>query len=156
MGNKWKAKMKTRSKLFLDTAYVIALSVPRDTFHERSLQLADQLEAARVHLVTTRAVMLEIGNALSKQRHRSAAVKLLQALESDPLVEIVALSEQLYQRAFRLYSTRPDKEWGLSDCVSFVVMQEHKLTEALTTDDHFRQAGFRALLLEDTWLPAAG
>jgi len=149
MGNKWKAKMKTRSKLFLDTAYVIALSVPRDTFHERSLQLADQLEAARVHLVTTRAVMLEIGNALSKQRHRNAAVKLLQALESDPLVEIVALSEQLYQRAFRLYSTRPDKEWGLSDCVSFVVMQEHKLTEALTTDDHFRQAGFRALLLED-------
>ena len=141
--------MKTRSKLFLDTAYVIALSVPRDTFHERSLQLADQLEAARVHLVTTRAVMLEIGNALSKQRHRNAAVKLLQALESDPLVEIVALSEQLYQRAFRLYSTRPDKEWGLSDCVSFVVMQEHKLTEALTTDDHFRQAGFRALLLED-------
>ena len=143
--------MKTRNKLFLDTAYAIALSVPRDMFHERALQLADQLEVERTHLVTTHAVMLEIGNALSKQRYRSAAVKLLHALEFDPVVEIVALSEQLYQRAFRLYATRPDKEWGLSDCVSFVVMQEHGITAALTTDDHFRQAGFQALLLEDTW-----
>jgi predicted nucleic acid-binding protein len=149
MGNRWRATIKMKSELFLDTAYAIALSVPRDAFHERALQLADRLEAERAHLVTTRAVMLEIGNALSKQRYRSAAVKLLQALESDPLVEIVALSEQLYYRALRLYSTRADKEWGLSDCVSFVVMQERKITEALTTDDHFRQAGFQALLLED-------
>lgn len=97
-------------------------------------------------LVTTRAVLLEIGNALSKQRYRQAAVELLTALEQDRQVEIVPLSEELYEQAFALYRHRPDKEWGFVDCVSFIVMQERGLTEALTTDEHFEQAGFRALL----------
>ncbi len=65
-------------------------------------------------------------------------------------VTIVLLSEDLYARAFRLYRERADKEWGLTDCVSFVVMQERKISEALTTDEHFQQAGFHALLLEDS------
>jgi predicted nucleic acid-binding protein len=63
---------------------------------------------------------------------------------------IVPLSEDLYARAFRLYRERADKEWGLTDCVSFVVMQDRKISEALTTDEHFQQAGFCALLLEDS------
>jgi uncharacterized protein len=92
--------------------------------------------------------MLEIGNALARSRYRTNAVRLLQAMEHDPAVEIVPLSEELYARAVRMYRERPDKEWGLTDCVSFVVMQERRLTEALTTDDHFRQAGFRPLLLD--------
>lgn len=62
-----------------------------------------------------RAVLLEIGNALSKQRHREAAIRLLDALEADPNVEIIPLSEQLYARALQLYRERPDKEWGLTD-----------------------------------------
>ena len=95
-----------------------------------------------------RSVIVEIGNALSKQRYRHAAVELLQSLEADPNVTIVRLTEDLYARAFRLFRERPDKEWGLTDCVSFVVMQDRKITEALTTDEHFQQAGFQALLLE--------
>jgi len=89
---------------------------------------------------------LEIGNALSKKRYRSAATELLDALEQDPQVQIIPLTEKLYKQAFNLFRKRPDKEWGLVDCISFVVMQEHELSEALTTDDHFEQAGFRALL----------
>ena len=96
--------------------------------------------------MTTQAVMLEIGNALSKQRYRRQAVILLNSLEEDPIVEIVSLSPQLYTRAFQLYCKRPDKEWGLIDCVSFIVMQDRGITEALTADEHFSQAGFRALL----------
>jgi len=101
-------------------------------------------------LVTTRTVLVEIGNALSKPRYRPAAVRLLYALEADPTVEIIPLSEQLYVQAFQLYRERPDKEWGLTDCISFVVMQEHGMTDALTTDEHFQQAGFRVLLREDS------
>jgi len=92
--------------------------------------------------------MLEIGNALSKQRYRHAAVELLRSLEADPNVTIVPLSEDLYARAFRLYRERPDKDWGFTDCISFIAMQGRKITEVLTTDEHFQQAGFRALLLE--------
>ena len=94
-------------------------------------------------------MVLEIGNALAKQRYRAAAVRLLEALENDPVVEIIPLPEGLYARAMQLYRERPDKEWGLTDCVSFVVMQERSITEALTADDHFRQAGFRPLLLNE-------
>ncbi len=91
-------------------------------------------------------MLLEIGNALSKKRYRQAAVELLDALEQDLQVEIVLLSEELYERALELFRNRPDKDWGLIDCVSFVVMKECGLTEALTTDEHFEQAGFRSLL----------
>ena len=66
------------------------------------------------------------------------------------MIEIVPMTEQLYSRAFGLYQSRPDKEWGLIDCVSFVVMHDHKLIEALTTDEHFEQAGFKALLRPGT------
>jgi len=142
--------IEMKNEVFLDAAYAIALSVPKDLYHDRAVLLADQLEATRTRLVTTRAVLLEIGNALSKQRYRHAAVELLQSLETDPLVTIVPLSEKLYEDAFTLYSQRPDKEWGLTDCVSFIVMLQCKITEALTTDEHFQQAGFRALLLDSS------
>jgi len=139
--------IEMKNEVFLDAAYAIALSVPKDLYHQHAILLADRLEAARTRLVTTRAVLLEIGNALSKLRYRYAAVELLQALERDPQVMIVPLSEGLYGDAFALYVQRPDKEWGLTDCVSFVLMQQRRITEALTTDEHFQQAGFRALLL---------
>ena len=139
-----------QAEVFLDTAYAIALSSPHDQFHARAVELAEQLEALGTRLVTTRAVLLEIGNALSKPRYRQAAVQLLAALEADPKVDIELLPESLYARAIQLYRERPDKEWGLTDCVSFLVMQDRSLTEALTTDAHFQQAGFRALLREES------
>jgi predicted nucleic acid-binding protein len=138
-----------QAEVFLDTAYAIALSSPNDQFHARAVELAEQLETLGTRLVTTRAVLLEIGNALSKSRYHQAAVQLLAALEADPTVDLAPLSESLYARALRLYRERPDKEWGLTDCVSFLVMQDRRLTEALTTDVHFQQAGFRALLREE-------
>lgn len=137
------------NEVFLDTAYAIALSVESDEYHERAEELAERLEAEAVRLVTTRAVLLEIGNSLSKARYRKAAVELLDALEQDSQVEIVSLSEELYKQALELFRKRPDKDWGLVDCVSFVVMQERGLTEALTTDEHFEQAGFHPLLRDE-------
>jgi uncharacterized protein len=136
------------TEVFLDTAFAIALSSAKDSFHQAALLLADKINASGSRLVTTRAVLLEIGNTLSKQRYREAAIRLLQALEIDPHVEIIPLTEQLYTRALQLYRERPDKDWALTDCVSFIVMQDHGVTEALTTDEHFQQAGFRVLMHE--------
>jgi len=133
-------------EFFLDTAYAIALSASSDEHHEAALVLAEELEETESRLVTTRAVMIEIGNALSKRRYRKAALELLDSLEDDPTVEIVPVTEELYQQAFELYRERHDKEWGLTDCISFVVMKGRKITDALTTDEHFQQAGFKALL----------
>jgi predicted nucleic acid-binding protein len=134
------------TEAFLDTAFAIALSSSGDDLHRVALALADELETSPTRIVTTRAVLMEIGNALSKQRYRPAAVELLLSLENDPKVEIVPVSGDLYAQAFKLFSERTDKEWGLVDYVSFVVMRERGITDALTSDDHFRQAGFNALM----------
>jgi predicted nucleic acid-binding protein len=134
------------AEVFLDTAYAIALSSVRDHYHAIAVQLAARLKAESARLITTRPVLLEIGDALAKPRYRLAAIRLLLALEADPNVEIVPLSDELYQRALQLYSERPDKDWGLTDCISFIVMQARGIHEALTTDEHFQQAGFRVLL----------
>jgi uncharacterized protein len=137
-----------QAKVFLDAVYAIALSSPNDQFHEEALVLASELQAAQSRLVTTEAVILEIGNSLSKQQYRLAGVRLIASLLADPNVEIVPSSPDLFARAFRLYAQRADKEWGLTDCISFVVMSNYGISEALTADEHFRQAGYKPLLLQ--------
>lgn len=134
------------NKVFLDTSYAVALSSRTDENYQRARDLAQELDASGTYLITTRAILLEIGNALAKARHREAAIKLLSALENDAKVEIVPASDELYRRALNVYRDRADKEWGLIDCMSFVVMNDQGLTDALTADNHFRQAGFRVLL----------
>ena len=135
-----------QAEVFLDTSYAIALAAASDQHHASAIAIAGDMEAAGTRLISTQAVLLEIGNALAKRRYRKAAVRLLAALDADPKVEIVPLTVELYKRAFALFQQRADKEWGLTDCVSFVLMQERGLTEALTADEHFRQAGFSVLL----------
>ena len=139
-------RIEPSEPVFLDTSCAIALSSPSDQHHARAVVLADELEAADAKLVTTRGVLLEIGNALSKKRYREAAVDLLNSLKNDPSVEIEPMTEDLFGEGFQLYCARMDKEWGLIDCCSFIVMRRRKLTKSLTADVHFQQAGFRALL----------
>lgn len=142
-------KNPVQNKVFLDASYAIALSNLSDQYHLQAEIIAEDLEAKGTELVTTQAVILEIGNALAKLRYRKAAIKLLDALWNDASVEIVPLTDELYERAFKFYKERFDKEWGLTDCISFVIMQDYKLTEALTADEHFEQAGFQAVLRKE-------
>jgi len=134
------------NKVFLDTSYAVALSSRTDENHHRAVELAQELQSSGTYLITTRAILLEVGNTLARARHRDAAIKLLLALERDPRVEIIPASDELYRRALDVYRDRADKEWGLIDCMSFVVMNDQGLTDALTADNHFGQAGFRVLL----------
>ena len=92
------------------------------------------------------AILLEIGNALAGTRHRQKAVSLLESLAKDENAQVLPFTDHLYRRAFQIFRNHTDKAWGMTDCISFVVMREQGLTEALTTDHHFEQAGFRALL----------
>ncbi len=136
------------NEVFLDTSFTIALSSVTDRNHLQAVKLANKIEADGTRLVTTQAILLEIGNSLSKQKFRAAAIQLLESIETDPNVEVVLLTNDLYKLAFNLFKQREDKEWGLVDCLSFVVMQDREISDALTTDTHFQQAGFRALLRE--------
>jgi predicted nucleic acid-binding protein len=132
--------------IFLDSAYPIALASSTDQHHPAAATVATSLMAKPKRLVTTRAVLLEIGSALARPQFRSLAVELLRSFERDPQLEIVAMDDGLYRRGFELFQSRPDKTWSLTDCVSFVVMDERGMTHALTSDQHFEQAGFVAML----------
>ena len=136
--------------VFLDTAYVNALVNTRDQWHDAAVQWEQKLAADTRRLVPTEFVLVEIADGLAAVRFRAQAAHVIATLQASPLVEIVPASSQLFTAALALYRSRADKDWGLTDCASFVVMSERGLAEALTTDEHFRQAGYRALWLEST------
>ncbi len=141
------ARTELPSVVFADNSYLVALANARDQWHARAQELYRDMHVARTRLVTTRAVLLEFGNQMSKRDRRGVAVRFLQALEQDSLTEIVEVTPDLYAAGFALFAGRPDKDWGLVDCLSFALMTARGLTDALTADDHFTQAGFAALLL---------
>lgn len=128
-----------------DTFYFVALLNRRDRHHRRAWEVAERRDRA---IVTTRAVLLEVADGLADSSSRAAAAELLRDLDNDPLSSIVPLDEALFARGLARYEDRPDKERSLTDCISFVVMEDRGITEALTGDRHFAQAGFVPPLLE--------
>ncbi|MCG8587124.1 MAG: type II toxin-antitoxin system VapC family toxin [Pirellulales bacterium] len=133
-------------ELFLDSGFAIALASRRDQHHQRAAALAREIKANASKLVTTQAVVLEIGNSLSKRNYRADGVRLITSLRSDPSVEIAPDDDELFDKSFSLFANREDKEWSLTDCMSFVVMEARGIRDALTPDEHFTQAGFNALM----------
>jgi len=134
------------SPLFADAFFFVALLSKSDRAHAAaSAYLQPRLSRP---LLTTAWVLIEVADGLAQPHQRSAVVRLMTALRGNPNVEILPPDLALFDRGFDLYSRRPDKGWSLTDCISFVVMTERGLTEALTGDHHFEQAGFRALLRE--------
>ena len=133
-----------KERIFLDTAFVQALLNRRDQYHSQAKALLNRVRTA-FEIWVTEAVLVEIGNALSSVNRRGA-VNFINSCYTTSNIKVVAVNTSLFKRALELYDDRSDKEWGLTDCISIVVMQDHGLTEVLTTDAHFRQAGFRILL----------
>ncbi len=99
-------------------------------------------------LVVTEFVLTEIADGLSAVKFRREAAQIIYELQTSVFVEVVPAASELYSRGLQLYEQRQDKDWGLTDCILFVVMTDKNLTDALTSDEHFRQAGFNALLLD--------
>lgn len=108
------------SKVFLDTSYALALSFQSDVSHAKANQLAVWLDRNSISIVTTRAILIEIGNALSKQRYRRQAIRLLDSMEAHDGVEVFSFTDKLYFKALTLFRNRLDKEWGLVDCASCI------------------------------------
>jgi uncharacterized protein len=128
---------------FADTYYYLAMLSESDAAHEQAAQLSRGL--AR-QTVTTAWVLTEVADALASPPLRSLFLALYDRLRNNPNVLIVPATRVLFEQGIDLYARRPDKEWSLTDCVSFVVMQQYGLGDALTADHHFEQAGFRTLL----------
>jgi predicted nucleic acid-binding protein len=130
---------------FADTLYYLALLNPDDAAHERALSITGQRHGA---LVTTRWVLTEVGDAMAAPPYRPRFLRLVQAIESDPDTIIVPTTDELFHQGVTLYGQRLDKMWPLTDCISFLVMEQYGIREALTGDHHFSQAGFSVLLAD--------
>ena len=99
--------------------------------------------------MTTEAVLWEWMNALADPATRGTATEGYRRCHEDPQIEIVPFCGELVESAVKLYADRADKSWSVTDCLSFVVIEQRQLTRALTTDHHFQQAGLQAVLLHD-------
>jgi predicted nucleic acid-binding protein len=129
--------------VFGDAWYYLALLNRRDTGHEGARTWS---RANARPVVLTDFVLIEVGDAFSRGRARERFLQLVGMLRSDPNTTVVAANHQLVERGLRLFAKRHDKDWSLTDCISFVVMREQGITDALTADRHFEQAGFNILL----------
>lgn len=131
---------------FVDASGWIALVNANDTLHHQSVRLFEQRLNEGRGFVTSSVVLLEVGNWLSPVPLRRLASGLIERIEHSTRIQVVELTPELYRKGWQLYRERPDKDWGVIDCISFAIMQERHIVEALTGDRHFQQAGFVALL----------
>jgi predicted nucleic acid-binding protein len=131
------------TEVFADAFYYIAMLNPTDHFHSPAINLSKTLTRP---VVMTVWILMEVADALSDPAVRGRTYRFLQMVKSHPGTTVVAEVEPWWSRGLALYGRRPDKSWSLTDCISFEVMSDRGITEALTGDHHFAQAGFQALL----------
>jgi uncharacterized protein len=130
------------SAVFGDTFFYLALLRDDDPAHDRALAALHSNQK----ILTTEFVLLELGNACARAADHADFVALVEAMRRSPRVTIIRLDSELLERGMRRMAERPDKDWSLTDCISFVVMEDSGIREALTGDQHFEQAGYVPLL----------
>ncbi|MGD9634385.1 MAG: type II toxin-antitoxin system VapC family toxin [Pirellulales bacterium] len=130
---------------FADSFYFLALFNPDDAAHDRAVDLSQRLVG---NLLTTDWILAEVADALSGAANRGACIEMIDDLRHSSRIEVLPATRTNFESGWELFGKRHDKDWSLTDCISFVVMQEHGVTDALTGDRHFEQAGFQALLRE--------
>ena len=131
------------NRVFADSFYFFALGNPRDSAHSRALAFNNSFTG---QIITTGWIITELGDGMVLPSQRPIFMKLVEQLRTDAGVLFIPCADDWMKAGLELFGKRPDKEWSLTDCISFVVMQEQGLHEALTGDHHFEQAGFVALL----------
>ena len=135
--------------VFVDTSAWLALINKSDVFHVKAKNIRDILLRDNIQFIVTDYVIVEVANSLSKIPWRSSAIQLINSIQLSENIRVVEINKEIYNEAWGLYSKRTDKEWGLTDCASFVVMKRYAITIAFTNDHHFEQMGFNILLKEE-------
>lgn len=132
--------------VLIDTAAWISLIDADDNLHSTAANILQQLNQQKARLTTTEFVLFEVADAFCKPKTRGTVIAYLNGLRRMRHLNIIPLSQSLHDDAWDLYCRRSDKSWGLTDCTSFIVMEQEQISEAFTSDRHFEQAGFTKLL----------
>lgn len=135
--------------IFWDAWAFIALVDHSYRLHKVALDIAIELNKLGTYMVTTEAVLSEVGDMFSKRQVRHlvrATFELVTDYLSEERASILSVDHDLWQAGWDLYVDRPDKDWGHTDCISFVTMSAFGILKAFTGDHHFEQAGFVRLV----------
>ncbi len=133
-------------ELFVDTSYFIALVNTRDKYHLLAKEWAEEITQKNQTCHISIPVLFEIADGFAKLQRKEIGIDLINnALNSDNYI-VHSFREITYNKAWELYCSRKDKEWGLTGCYSFELMKENNLKEALTAEKHFEQFGYEILL----------
>lgn len=133
-------------KVFVDTAAWLALVNKTDGLHSQAKEIRNELTQKKCSIVTSNLVLVETVNALSREAFRQTAIQFMQVLQNSKGIEIVEVDKGLFKQGWELFAARTDKDWSLTDCISFVIMKRQKIKNAFTSDHHFVQAGFEVLI----------
>jgi predicted nucleic acid-binding protein len=128
--------------VFLDTGYLLALELSNDTNHEAAVQHWQTVSRTLPLLVTTSYVFDEATTFFNSRGFHSKAVQVGNNLLNSPSVELVHVDEPLFSAGWAYFQQHQDKQYSLTDCISFVLMKQRGIQAAFTFDRHFAQAGF--------------
>jgi len=131
--------------LFVDTAGWMACADAADPAHRASCAARDAALEAGQTLVTTDYVVDETLTLLRFRLGLPAARAWWDQIDRSPRLRWERIDHERFEKARQLFFQYRDKDFSFTDCTSFVVMRELRLTEALTTDRHFRQMGLQLL-----------
>lgn len=131
------------TKVFADSFFFLAMLNVRDSQHRTAVKLGRMLAGP---IYTTQWVLVEVADAFSKPKDRDRFIDLLELIAADERIRVIGASSSSFTRGAELFRRRKDKNWSLTDCISFVAMEDRHITDALTGDHHFEQAGFTVLL----------
>jgi predicted nucleic acid-binding protein len=129
--------------MLIDTSGLLCLFDQKDLRHRKATEYYDSAPRRLSH----NYVLAEfVALAGARRAPRLASLRFIDAISHSTEIEVVWIDQQLHDRALDLLKRRQDKVWSLCDAVSFLIMAESGIEEALTTDHHFEQAGFVQLL----------
>lgn len=134
------------NKFFVDTSGWVAVLVSSDYHHKNAVKIYLELLSTGYDIVTHEGILLEVGNALAGVKTWATVIDLLENISGSARIDLIPFTPSFLEAGWKLFSERMDKEWGIVDCLSFVVMKDLGINEALTADRHFLQAGFVKLL----------
>lgn len=138
--------LKVINHIFMDSFAWIAIINKSDNYHKPSLKLLNDMLSQQTELVTTNYILIETINALSKAEYRKAIIEFINRIEKSPSVTVIKITDEIHKTAWKLYQQRMDKDWGITDCTSFEVMNLVNIKRAFTNDKHFEQAGYTILI----------
>ncbi|MDX2231856.1 MAG: PIN domain-containing protein [Leptolyngbyaceae cyanobacterium bins.349] len=136
------------NSLFVDTSGWASLFIPTELLHPKALQVFQLARQQRYEIVTTNYIIAELVSLLDSRMRapRSQLFQYVDVIRDDANLNLVHIDPAIDAAAWMLCKTRPDKNWSLVDCTSFVIMEQLGVQQAMTTDQHFEQAGFLRLL----------